>query len=45
MYLHYRVLNPDVTSKDIVKHIKKKVNKQFLLKYAKYVEDTVKKKN
>ena len=45
MYLHYRVLNPDLTSKEITKHIKKKVNKQFLLKYAKYVEDTVKKKN
>jgi len=45
MYLHYRVLNPDVTSKEIVKHIKKKVNRDFLLKYAKYIEDTVKKKN
>ena len=44
MYLHYRILNPDLTSKEITKHIKKKVNKQFLLKYAKYVEDTVKKK-
>ena len=45
MYLHYRVLNPDLTSKEITKHIKKKVNKEFLLKYAKYVEETVKNKN
>lgn len=45
MYLHYRVLNPDLTSKEITKHIKKKVNKEFLLKYAKYVEETIKNKN
>ena len=45
MYLHYRVLNPDLNSKQITQHIKKKVNKEFLLKYAKYVEETVKMKN
>ena len=45
MYLHYRVLNPDSNSKEITKHIKKKVNKDFLLKYAKYIEQTVKHKN
>ena len=45
MYLHYRVLNPDSNSKEITKHIKKKVNKDFLLKYAKYIEETVKHKN
>ena len=45
MYLHYRVLNPDLTSKQITQHIKKKVNKEFLLKYAKYIEETVKQKN
>ena len=45
MYLHYRVLNPDSNSKEITKHIKKKVNKSFLLKYAKYIEETVKHKN
>jgi len=44
MYLHYRVLNPNVSSKQITTHIKKKVNKDFLLKYAKYVEDTIKHK-
>ena len=45
MYLHYRVLNPELTSKEITKHIKKKVDKEFLLKYAKYIEETVKHKN
>jgi hypothetical protein len=45
MYLHYRVLNPDLTSKEITKHIKKKVDKEFLLKYAKYIEETLKHKN
>ena len=35
----------DLTSKQITQHIKKKVNKEFLLKYAKYVEETVKMKN
>ena len=42
MYLHYRVLNPHYSQKYIVKKMKKTVDKSFLLRYAKYVEDMIK---
>ena len=41
MYLHYRVINPHYSQKYIIKQMKK-INKTFLLKYAKYVEDMIK---
>jgi hypothetical protein len=44
MYLHYRILNPNIDFKKVSDHMKKKVNKDFILKYAKYIEDTIKKK-
>ena len=42
MYLHYRVLNPHYSQKYVINRIKKKLDKTFLLKYAKYVEDMIK---
>ena len=42
MYLHYRVLNPEVNFKKIIKHMKNKIDRDFILKYDKYIEDTVK---
>ena len=42
MYLHYRILNPNASPKKIIKQIKKIVDKPFLLKYAKYIENTIK---
>ncbi len=42
MYLHYRLLNPYKTQKQIIRKMKSIVNRPFLLKYAKYVEDTIK---
>lgn len=42
MYLHYRVLNPHYSQKYIIKKIKKSVDLPFLLRYARYIENTVK---
>ena len=42
MYLHYRVLNPNKTQQQIISKIKRTVDKPFLLRYAKYVEKTIK---
>ena len=42
MYLHYKILNPYKSQKQLIDNIKKKVDLPFLLKYAKYVEDMIK---
>lgn len=42
MYLHYRVLNPHYSQKYVIKQMKKLIDKPFLLRYAKYVEDMIK---
>jgi hypothetical protein len=42
LYLHYKILNPDKSQKALMRYIKKTVNKSFILKYAKYVEDMIK---
>jgi hypothetical protein len=44
LYLHYRVLNPDVHPKKLITYLDKKVSKNFLLRYTKYVEDVLKHK-
>ena len=44
LYLHYRVLNPDVHPKKLINYLDKKVSKNFLLRYTKYVEDVLKHK-
>lgn len=41
MYLHYRVLNPNVSREDIIKHLDT-LSKNFLLKYVKHIEETIK---
>ena len=41
MYVHYRLLNPNMNRKTIVRYMSK-LKKNFLLKYAKYVEETIK---
>ena len=45
MYLHYRILNPDVSPKKLVEYMEHRVTRPFLLKYTKYVEDTLKHKH
>jgi hypothetical protein len=42
LYLHYRVLNPDVPPKKLVNYLDKKMTKQTLLRYTKYVEGVLK---
>ena len=44
LYLHYRVLNPDVHPKKLINYLDKKVTRNFLLRYTKYVEDVLKHK-
>ena len=44
LYIHYRILNPDTPINQLIKHIDKKVTKRFMLRYMKYIEDTLKHK-
>ena len=41
MYVHYRLLNPNINRKTLVRHMSK-LSKNFLLKYARYIEEKVK---
>ena len=41
MYVHYRILNPSIDRKTLVRYMST-LKKQFLLKYAKYIEETIK---
>tara|TARA_B100000902_G_C27146093_1_gene831186 strand:+ start:172 stop:999 length:828 start_codon:yes stop_codon:yes gene_type:complete len=44
LFIHYRLLNPDILLSKLIKHINKIMSTTKLLKYAKHVEDTVKQK-
>ena len=41
MYLHYRILNPNVSREEIINHLDT-LSKNFLLKYVKHIEETIK---
>ena len=41
MYLHYRILNPNSSREEIIKHLNN-LNQNFLLKYVKHIEETIK---
>ena len=41
MYVHYRLLNPNINRKTLVRYMSK-LSKNFLLKYARYIEEKVK---
>lgn len=43
LYLNYRILNPDISSKVLVRHINKKIKRVQLLKFTRYVELILKK--
>ena len=45
LYLNYRILNPEVPSKKLVRHINKKIKRNKLLKFTRYVELILKKYN
>lgn len=42
LYVHYRIINPNVPLKNLIKYLDKKVNKRFLSKYTHYIEETIK---
>ena len=44
LYMHYRLLNPDIDPKKLISYLDKKATKNFLLRYTKYVEDVLKHK-
>ena len=44
MFLHYKLLNPDVPSTILAQRIKEN-GKLFLNRYMKYIENTIKNKN
>lgn len=45
LYLNYRILNPDVNVKKLVRHINKKIKRNQLLRFTRYVELILKKYN
>ena len=38
MYSNYRILNPDISTEKLVKHMHQKINQRLLLQYASYSE-------
>jgi hypothetical protein len=42
LYLHYRMLNPDVPPKQLILYLEKKIKRKELLRYTRYVEDVLK---
>ena len=42
LYLHYRILNPDISPKRLTQYIDYNMNTNKLLRYTRYVEDIVK---
>jgi hypothetical protein len=42
LFIHYRLLNQDVLLSRLIKHMVKTLTTNKLLKYAKYIEDTIK---
>ena len=43
IYVHYRILNPEKSRKEIIKHMNK-IKRRFILRYAGYVEQLIKNK-
>ena len=44
LYLHYRILNPDVQPAKLIRYLERKMTKSVLLRYTRYVEDVLKDK-
>jgi hypothetical protein len=44
LYLHYRLLNPDIDPKKLVSYLDTKFTKKTLLRYTRYVEEVLKHK-
>lgn len=44
LFLHYRILNPDIKLNDLMNYISRKITTNKLLRYARHIEDSVKNK-
>ena len=44
LFIHYRILNPDIQLERLIKYISKRITTNKLLQYAKYIEDNIKNK-
>lgn len=44
LFVHYRLLNPEIKLESLIRYISDKINTKKLLKYAKYIEMNVKNK-
>jgi hypothetical protein len=44
LYLHYRILNPDLHPKKLIHYLETKFNRKILLRYTRYVEEVLKDK-
>jgi len=42
IYLHYRILNPDVPPKKLIQYLDKRITRKVLLQYTRYVEEVLK---
>jgi hypothetical protein len=42
LYLHYRILNPDLPPKKLIQYLETKFNRKTLLRYIRYVEEVLK---
>tara|TARA_B100001123_G_C15198983_1_gene982531 strand:+ start:31 stop:828 length:798 start_codon:yes stop_codon:yes gene_type:complete len=42
LYLHYRILNPRITSKQLIEYMHKRITKRILLRYSRFVEKIIK---
>lgn len=42
MFVHYRLINLDKSIKQIIKYLDKKITKKFILKYVRFIEETIK---
>jgi len=42
LYVHYRLLNPNVSPKTLIKYLDKRITRNFLLRYTRYIEKLLK---
>jgi len=44
LYAHYRMINPKIKISELMKYLNKKINKNLLLRYSRFIEDKLKNK-
>jgi hypothetical protein len=43
LFVHYRILNPDISLNYLMKYLAKKITSKKILQYAKFIEEILKK--